>query len=383
MLHALADGRTHSGEELARAFGITRAAVWKQVAKLADFGLAVEAAPGAGYRLPRRLDLLAAVALRAALEPSVAARLATLEVFTELESTNERLLTAAPAAGKLDVCIAEFQTAGRGRRGRRWNAPLGSGICLSVGWQFAGMPAELGALTLAVGVAVRRVLARVAGVTIELKWPNDLVFDERKLGGILLEIKAEAHGGVHVVAGVGLNVALPAALLRSLSDGKRSGGNATLSPTPATTCAPPCPSAAISSKMPPSLRSSNTRSLGHLSAIVIPATRSRTRRTATPTASVSADGSAGTPANCQPTDSAMPLPSGACQRRPRRPRPAFWYSAMQTSSEPTGGGAASKRRFVESSSVKTSSFASRAATAGSSAARTASASSRSRPRARR
>jgi hypothetical protein len=69
------------------------------------------------------------------------------------------------------------------------------------GWQFAGMPAEPAALTLAVGVAVRRVLERVAGLTILLKWPNDLVFDDRKLGGILLELKAEAHGGAHVVVG--------------------------------------------------------------------------------------------------------------------------------------------------------------------------------------
>jgi BirA family biotin operon repressor/biotin-[acetyl-CoA-carboxylase] ligase len=221
LLHALADGRTHSGEELARSFGVTRAAIWKQVAKLADFGLAVEAAPGAGYRLAQPLDLLDAEALRAALEPSVAARLAKLELHTELDSTNRRLLAAPPPAGELDVCIAEFQTNGRGRRGRRWEAPLGSGICLSVGWQFAGMPAEPAALTLAVGVAVRRVLQRVAGVAISLKWPNDLVFDERKLGGILLELKAEAHGGAHVVVGVGLNVALPVALLQSLSDWPR------------------------------------------------------------------------------------------------------------------------------------------------------------------
>jgi BirA family transcriptional regulator, biotin operon repressor / biotin---[acetyl-CoA-carboxylase] ligase len=200
---------------------VTRAAIWKQVAKLADWGLAVDAAPGAGYRLPRRLDLLDARALRAALEPDVAARLAKLEVFTELDSTNRHLLAAPPPLGKLDVCIAEFQTAGRGRRGRGWNAPLGSGICLSVGWQFEGMPAEPAALTLAVGVAVRRVLERVAGLTIGLKWPNDLVFDERKLGGILLELTAEVHGGAHVVAGVGLNVALPAALLPSLSDWPR------------------------------------------------------------------------------------------------------------------------------------------------------------------
>jgi BirA family biotin operon repressor/biotin-[acetyl-CoA-carboxylase] ligase len=221
LLHALADGHTHSGEELARAFGITRAAVWKQVGKLAAWGIEVQAAPGSGYRLPRRLDLLETAALRGALEPAVAARLGRLEVFTELESTNRQLLAAPPPVGRLDVCLAEFQTAGRGRRGRRWSTPLGAGICLSVGWQFAGMPAELAALTLAVGVAVRRALARVANLSIALKWPNDLVVDERKLGGILLELAAEGHGGAHVVAGIGLNVALPAALLPTLSDWPR------------------------------------------------------------------------------------------------------------------------------------------------------------------
>jgi BirA family biotin operon repressor/biotin-[acetyl-CoA-carboxylase] ligase len=102
LLHALADGRTHSGEELARAFGVRRAAVWKQVGKLADFGLDVAAAPGAGYRLPRRLDLLQVDALHAALEPEVAARLGKLEVFTELDSTNRRLLAAPPAVGSND-----------------------------------------------------------------------------------------------------------------------------------------------------------------------------------------------------------------------------------------------------------------------------------------
>jgi BirA family transcriptional regulator, biotin operon repressor / biotin---[acetyl-CoA-carboxylase] ligase len=218
LLHALADGQTHSGEELARTFGVTRAAIWKQVGKLADWGLSVEAEPGSGYRLPRRLDLLTVDAVRAALDPRVAARLAKLDVFTEIGSTNRHLLVAPPRVGALDICIAEYQTAGRGRRGRSWNVPLGGGICLSAGWQFAGIPAELAALTLAVGVAVRRVLERIAGLEVALKWPNDLVFDDRKLGGILLELAAEAHGGAHVVAGIGLNVAVPAALLPSLSD---------------------------------------------------------------------------------------------------------------------------------------------------------------------
>ena len=107
LLHALADGRTHSGEDLARTFGITRAAVWKQVGKLADWGVKVEAEPGSGYRLPRRLDLLSADAVQGALEPRVAARLAKLEVHTEIGSTNKHLLKTPPPVGMLDACIAE------------------------------------------------------------------------------------------------------------------------------------------------------------------------------------------------------------------------------------------------------------------------------------
>jgi BirA family biotin operon repressor/biotin-[acetyl-CoA-carboxylase] ligase len=221
LLVALADGDAHSGEDLAREFGVTRAAVWKQIAKLADWGLTVHAVPGVGYRLDRRVDLLSAAALRGALSADVAARLASLEVFTELPSTNRQLLAAPPPPGNMRVCIAEYQTAGRGRRGRRWSAPLGAGLTLSVSWQFADTPPELAALTLAVGVVVRRILARVAGIDIALKWPNDLVWDQRKLGGILLELTAEGQGGCHVVAGIGINVELPQAMLPSLSDWPR------------------------------------------------------------------------------------------------------------------------------------------------------------------
>lgn len=221
LLAVLADGRVHSGQELARAFGVTRAAIWKRVAKLADWGLSVEAVPGAGYRLPRPLDLLSTSSLRALLEPLAAARLARLELFTELSSTNQHLLGRAPPPGRLDVCVAEYQSAGRGRRGRPWHAPLGSGICLSVAWQFADAPADLPALTLAAGVVARRVLKETCGLEIALKWPNDLVWDERKLGGILVELSTEAQGGSHVVVGIGLNVAVPAELLAELSDWPR------------------------------------------------------------------------------------------------------------------------------------------------------------------
>jgi BirA family biotin operon repressor/biotin-[acetyl-CoA-carboxylase] ligase len=218
----LADGEPHSGEDLAREFGVTRAAVWKQIAHLAEWGLDVEALPGVGYRLARGVELLDAKALRGALPRDTSASIGRLDVHIELGSTNRELLERAPPEpGTLDVCIAEYQTAGRGRRGRRWRTPLGAGLCLSAAWQFADTPPGLSALTLAVGVAARRAVAAVTEVDIALKWPNDLVWDERKLGGILLELTAEAHGGCHVVAGIGLNVELPPKLLYTLSDWPR------------------------------------------------------------------------------------------------------------------------------------------------------------------
>jgi BirA family biotin operon repressor/biotin-[acetyl-CoA-carboxylase] ligase len=222
LLRTLADGEPHSGTELAREFDVTRAAIWKTMRKLVHWGLDVNAVPGVGYRLARPIDLLDAGALRRTLAPRTVRRLARLEVFTELDSTNQRLLEAAPPpAGELAACLAEFQTAGRGRRGRRWLAPLGGGLCISCGWQFAGAPRDLSALTLAVGVVARRALKDAAGLDVALKWPNDLVLDERKLGGILLELAAEAHGRCYVVAGIGINFALPPKSLARLSDWPR------------------------------------------------------------------------------------------------------------------------------------------------------------------
>lgn len=218
LLRALADGGWHSGEALARRFEVTRAAVWKQVAKLDRLGLTVEALPGAGYRLSRPLDLLEAEALTAALGPAAARLVERLDVVGEIDSTNRHLLGRPPRPGAMSVCVAEFQHAGRGRRGRTWTQPYAAGLCLSVGWQFAETPPELAALTLAIGVAARRVLFRHARVAVELKWPNDLVFRDRKLGGILVELAAEAQGRCHVVAGLGINVAMPRALLAAVSD---------------------------------------------------------------------------------------------------------------------------------------------------------------------
>ena len=170
----------------------------------------------------RQPDLLDATKLRTAVQGPLHGRVRRIEVFAELPSTNRYLLEAEqPAPGLADVCLAEFQTAGRGRQGRSWHAPYGAGLCLSVAWQFAGVPRELAALTLALGVVARRVVADLTGTAIDLKWPNDLVHEDRKLGGILVEVGTEAPTGCRVVAGLGLNVAFPAESLATVSDWER------------------------------------------------------------------------------------------------------------------------------------------------------------------
>jgi BirA family biotin operon repressor/biotin-[acetyl-CoA-carboxylase] ligase len=212
VLRQLADGGEHSGESLAAALEVSRAAVWKHVQQLGQWGLEVEALAGRGYRLRTPLDLLDAEAVRTALPSLARERLRTLSVLEETGSTNEVLSAVEDLPpGRLDACLAEFQTSGRGRRGRSWIAPFGSGVCLSVGWCFADAPPQLSALSLAAGVGARRALAQCGVEGITLKWPNDVLHDGRKLGGILCELRGEAAGPAYVVIGIGLNVDLPPA----------------------------------------------------------------------------------------------------------------------------------------------------------------------------
>jgi BirA family transcriptional regulator, biotin operon repressor / biotin---[acetyl-CoA-carboxylase] ligase len=167
----------------------------------------------------REIDVAAVTAL---LSAGARSRLAGIEHFATIESTNRYLLEQEPpAAGCMRVALADYQQAGRGRRGRRWNMPAGSGIALSASWRFVAAPREQGALSLATGAAARRAIRDAAGVDVGLKWPNDLIVDGGKVGGILIEISRSAGGACHVVAGIGINVSVPPALLAGLGDSRR------------------------------------------------------------------------------------------------------------------------------------------------------------------
>jgi BirA family biotin operon repressor/biotin-[acetyl-CoA-carboxylase] ligase len=220
LLDLLADGRLHSGAALAGALGVTRAAVWKGVARLRAQGVGVEAVARRGYRLPEPVDLLDERRMRAQLDPARSHRLHSLEVLYAVDSTNTRLLGAAPPPfGTAAVCVSELQTAGRGRRGRRWIAPFGASLALSLAWTFRDVARDMASLSLCAGVAVVRALARLGACGVMLKWPNDVLFEGNKLAGILVELRAEAAGPAHVVIGIGLNVALSPAARREIAAG--------------------------------------------------------------------------------------------------------------------------------------------------------------------
>jgi BirA family biotin operon repressor/biotin-[acetyl-CoA-carboxylase] ligase len=198
-----------SGAALARELGLTRAAIWKRMQSLRDAGIDIDAHAGRGYALAAPVQLLDADRLLADLSAAARTDLAQLQVAFETDST-QRDAARAPLPGRgAAVFFAERQTAGQGRRGRAWASPLAAHLYLSIARRFSGGFAQLGGLSLAVGVAVAEALHRAGFAQVGLKWPNDLLADGRKLGGILIELRGEAQGPCEAIIGIGLNVRMP------------------------------------------------------------------------------------------------------------------------------------------------------------------------------
>jgi BirA family biotin operon repressor/biotin-[acetyl-CoA-carboxylase] ligase len=155
------------------------------------------------------MDNLNVDLIRQAIGKETLARLDKLDVFAEIGSTNSYLMQqAGPAPGKTCVAVTDNQTAGRGRHGRTWLSPPGSGLCLSMAYTFASSPENLPALTLAIGLGVIEMLGELDVTGVQLKWPNDLIVTDGKLGGILTEAQSRPAGVMTVVSGIGLNIDL-------------------------------------------------------------------------------------------------------------------------------------------------------------------------------
>ncbi|HVC30909.1 MAG TPA: HTH domain-containing protein, partial [Steroidobacteraceae bacterium] len=156
---ALADGEFHSGEALAGELGVSRGAVWKAVDSLRELGVTLQAVPNRGYRLRSGGDALDAERIKAFLPAGLRRHVRDVETVWTVDSTNSVLLERPdPPLGVCEVFLAEYQTAGRGRRGRTWLAPPGGSICLSLAWTFREVPKDLSALGLAIGVCGLRAL---------------------------------------------------------------------------------------------------------------------------------------------------------------------------------------------------------------------------------
>lgn len=211
LLRLLADGAFHSGEQLAAELGCSRAAIWKQLRPVRELpGIRVDSVRGRGYRITPKLALLSTETLLDKLTQPQRDQLEMLHVATIADSTNAMALAQLPTtSGRAKAWFAEHQTAGRGRRGRQWISTFGNNIYLSIAWRFDLPMSRLAGLSLAIGASVAKLLADHGLQGHGLKWPNDLLYEQRKLGGILVEVSGEAQGPVTAVIGIGLNLDMP------------------------------------------------------------------------------------------------------------------------------------------------------------------------------
>lgn len=207
LIRTLADGSFHSGEALGELLGITRAGVWKRLQQLKlKYGLEIDAVRGRGYRLRESLDLFDRDEVLRHIPPAERSHVGHFHLHSVLDSSNSWLMDRGlQGESSGAVCLTEYQQAGRGRHGRKWVSPFGRNVYLSMLWRFHMTPMEVAGLSLAAAIGVLRALqgfnCRGAG----LKWPNDILWQNRKLAGLLLEVAGEADGPVMVVIGVGLN----------------------------------------------------------------------------------------------------------------------------------------------------------------------------------
>ena len=213
LISLLADGHFHSGEALGKRLGIGRAAVWKSLQQLPALGLELHAVNGRGYRLASPIELLNERSITTLLDGIAARSINELHLFPSIDSTSKHLKQLANS-GTLSatVCLAEYQSDGRGRRGRRWHSPYGSNIYLSLLWRFADGMTRLGGLSLAVAVALMRCFEQQGATGLGIKWPNDIVAEQGKLAGILLDVAGESSGPCYAVIGVGVNYSMSASV---------------------------------------------------------------------------------------------------------------------------------------------------------------------------
>lgn len=202
LISILADGEFHSGEQLGEQLGMSRAAINKHIQTLRDWGIDVFTVPGKGYSLPEPIQLLD--------EAFILSRVSegTVNVLPVIDSTNQYLLERLDKLKSGDACIAEYQQAGRGRRGRQWFSPFGTNLYLSMYWRLEQGPAAAIGLSLVIGIVIAEVLQQLGAHDVRVKWPNDLYLNDKKLAGILVELTGKTGDAAQIVMGAGINLTM-------------------------------------------------------------------------------------------------------------------------------------------------------------------------------
>ncbi len=202
LISLLADGEFHSGEQLGEKLGMSRAAINKHVQTLRDWGVDVFTVPGKGYSLPEPIQLLDSSLISSQLDGG------NITVLPVIDSTNQYLMDRMGQLKSGDACVAEYQQAGRGRRGRKWFSPFGANLYLSMFWRLEQGPAAAIGLSLVIGIVMAEVLRDLGADKVRVKWPNDLYLLDRKLAGILVELTGKTGDAAQIVIGAGINMTM-------------------------------------------------------------------------------------------------------------------------------------------------------------------------------
>ncbi|MFB6435012.1 MAG: bifunctional biotin--[acetyl-CoA-carboxylase] ligase/biotin operon repressor BirA [Candidatus Malihini olakiniferum] len=201
LIHILSDGELYSGKYLGELLEMSLVGIKKHIQTIRDWGLDVFPVTGKGYRLPEPMQFLDENIIRATLPGN------NISVLPFIDSTNQYLLDRLDSLNSGDVCVAEYQHAGRGRRRRQWQSPFGANLYLSMFWRLeqGGAAAAVG-ISLAIGIVIAEVLHRLGAHDVKVKWPNDLYMHDRKLAGILVELLEKTGDSAQLVIGIGINL---------------------------------------------------------------------------------------------------------------------------------------------------------------------------------
>lgn len=202
LVDILSDAQLHSGEQLGDKLGMTRAAINKHIKTLRSWGLNIQTVTGKGYKLPYQMNLLNRETIKKQIDD------VNIIVEPVIDSTNQYMLERIPNLKSGDTCLAEYQSAGRGRRGRQWISPFGCNLYLSMYWKLEQGPAAAIGLSLVVGIVIAETLNKLGSNKVKVKWPNDLYMNDKKLAGILVELTGKTGDAAHIIIGIGINIGM-------------------------------------------------------------------------------------------------------------------------------------------------------------------------------